>query len=86
MLDFKFYPVSLFKPYTLHKLRLLKKPLMLTKAVFIDQKCFLFTYNVMSFIPVMAKLNYSSLQCHMIFRNHLNVMICCLRNISDYQC
>uniref|UniRef100_A0A8C2AFI1 Striatin, calmodulin binding protein n=1 Tax=Cyprinus carpio TaxID=7962 RepID=A0A8C2AFI1_CYPCA len=27
------------------------------------------------------------LQCHMIFRNHSNMMICCSRNISDYyQC
>uniref|UniRef100_A0A8C2F690 Tsg N-terminal domain-containing protein n=1 Tax=Cyprinus carpio TaxID=7962 RepID=A0A8C2F690_CYPCA len=31
--------------------------------------------------------HYSSLQCHMIFRNHSNMMICCSRNISDYyQC
>ncbi len=31
--------------------------------------------------------HYSSLQCHMIFRNHNNMLICCSRNISDYyQC
>ncbi len=31
--------------------------------------------------------HYSSLQCHIIFRNHNNILICCLRNISDYyQC
>uniref|UniRef100_A0A8C2IUE9 Phosphofructokinase, liver b n=1 Tax=Cyprinus carpio TaxID=7962 RepID=A0A8C2IUE9_CYPCA len=31
--------------------------------------------------------HYSSLQCHMIFRNHSNMMIYCSRNISDYyQC
>ncbi len=31
--------------------------------------------------------HYSSLQCHMIFRNHSNMLICCSRNISDYyQC
>ncbi len=30
---------------------------------------------------------YSSLQCHMIFRNHSNMLTCCSRNISDYyQC
>ncbi len=25
-----------------------------------------------------------SLQCHVIFRNHNNILICCTRNISDY--
>ncbi len=31
--------------------------------------------------------HYCSLQCHMIFRNHSNMLICCSRNISDhYQC
>ncbi len=31
--------------------------------------------------------HYSSLQCHMIFRNHSNILIYCSRNISDYyQC
>ncbi len=31
--------------------------------------------------------HYSSLQCHMIFRNHSNMLNCCSRNISDYyQC
>ncbi len=31
--------------------------------------------------------HYSSLQCHMIFRNHNNMLICCSRNIYDYyQC
>ncbi len=31
--------------------------------------------------------HYSSLQCHMIFRNHFNMLIYCSRNISDYyQC
>ncbi len=28
--------------------------------------------------------HYSSLQCHMIFRNHNNMLICCSRHISDY--
>ncbi len=27
---------------------------------------------------------YSSIQCHMIFRNHNNILIYCSRNISDY--
>ncbi len=31
--------------------------------------------------------HYCSLQCHMIFRNHSNILICCSRNIYDYyQC
>ncbi len=31
--------------------------------------------------------HYSSLQCHMIFRNHNNMLIYCSRHISDYyQC
>ncbi len=31
--------------------------------------------------------HYSSLQCHMIFRNHNNILIYCSRHISDYhQC
>ncbi len=34
-----------------------------------------------------AEFSASLLQCHMIFRNHSNMMICCPRNISDYyQC
>ncbi len=38
-----------------------------------------------------SKLNfqhhYSSLQCHVIFSNHSNMLICCTRNIYDYyQC
>ncbi len=39
------------------------------------------------FISVTAQRfqhHYSSLQCHMIFRNHANMLICCSRNISDY--
>ncbi len=49
----------------------------------------LWVINVIYFCD--AQLNfqhhYSSLQCHMIFRNHSNVLICCSRNISDYyQC
>ncbi len=42
----------------------------------------------MSFIPVMRScISASLLQCHMIFRNHNNMLICCLINNSDYyQC
>ncbi len=29
--------------------------------------------------------HYSSLQCHMIFRNHSNMLICCSWNISYYK-
>ncbi len=45
-------------------------------------KCNLFLWSKLYF-----QHHYSSLQCHMIFRNHNNMLICCSRNISDYyQC
>ncbi len=45
-------------------------------------KCNLFLWLKLNF-----QHHYSSLQCHMIFRNHSNMLICCSRNISDYyQC
>ncbi len=45
-------------------------------------KCNLFLWSKLYF-----QHHYSSLQCHMIFRNHSNMLICCSRNISDYyQC
>ncbi len=69
----------------------LKKSLLLTKTDFFWSKIFLFEYirNVIYFCE--SKLyfqhHYSSLQCHMIFRNHSNMLIYCSRNISDYyQC
>ncbi len=41
----------------------------------------------LKFISVYFQHHYSSLQCHMIFRNHNNMLICCSTNISDYyQC
>ncbi len=53
--------------------------------------CFLCEYLLKCNLFLWSKLNfqhhYSSLQCHMIFRNHNNMLICCSRNISDYyQC
>ncbi len=42
-------------------------------------KCNLFLWSKLYF-----QHHYSSLQCHMIFRNHSNTLICCSRNISDY--
>ncbi len=56
----------------------------------IQNSCFLCEYVLNCNLFLWSKLyfqhHYSSLQCHMIFRNHSNMMICCSRNISDYQC
>ncbi len=41
--------------------------------------CNLFLWSKLNF-----QHHYSSLQCHMIFRNNSNMLICCSRNISDY--
>ncbi len=52
------------------------------KQLFSMLKCNLFLWSKLYF-----QHHYSSLQCHMIFRNHNNMLICCSRNISDYyQC
>ncbi len=53
--------------------------------------CFLCEYVLNCNLFLWSKLyfqhHYCSLQCHMIFRNHNNMLICCSRNISDYyQC
>ncbi len=50
-----------------------------------------FNMNICSLISaikaVFSASLLHSLQCHMIFRNHSNILICCSRNISDYyQC
>ncbi len=43
--------------------------------------------NVFLWSKLYFQHHYSSLQCHMIFRNHNNILICCSGNISDYyQC
>ncbi len=51
-------------------------------------RCFLCEYLLNCNLFLWSKLyfqhHYSSLQCHMIFRNHNNMLICCSRNISDY--
>ncbi len=39
-------------------------------------KCNLFLWSNLYF-----QHHYSSLQCHMILRNHYNILICCSRNI-----
>ncbi len=59
--------------------------------IVIQNSCFLCEYVLNCNLFLWSKLNfqhhYSSLQCHMIFRNHSNMLICCSRNISDYyQC
>ncbi len=81
----------------------LNQSLLLSKAAFMPLKysknceiyqfnnCFLCEYMLKCNWFLWSKLNfqhhYSSLQCHMIFRNHSNMLICCSRNISDYyQC
>ncbi len=49
--------------------------------------CFLCEYLLKCNVFLYFQHHYSSLQCHMIFRNHNNMLICCSRNISDYyQC
>ncbi len=53
--------------------------------------CFLCKYivkcNLFLWLKLYFQHHYSSLQCHMIFRNHSNMLIFCSRNISvDYQC
>ncbi len=51
-------------------------------VVYVNIMCNLFLWSKLNF-----QHHYSSLQCHMIFRNHSNMLICCSRNISDYyQC
>ncbi len=62
---------------------------MWNRPIIINQNnCFLCKYMFKSNWLLWSKLNfqhhYSSLQCHMIFRNHSNMLICCSRNISDY--
>ncbi len=42
-------------------------------------KCNLFLWSKLYF-----QHHYCSLQSHMIFRNHSNILICCSTNISDY--
>ncbi len=59
--------------------------------IIILNNCFLCEYVLNCNLFLWSKLyfqhHYSSLQCHMIFRNHNNMLICCSRNISDYyQC
>ncbi len=45
--------------------------------------CHLFLWSKLYF-----QHHYSSLQCHMIFRNHSNMLICCSRDIctAEYVC
>ncbi len=58
--------------------------------ILLQFKINVFYVNICSkaiFFPVIKlyfQHHYSSLQCHMIFRNHYNMLICCLRNISDH--
>ncbi len=74
------------------------KTLLLTKAkitvkkywnIFTIQKNhFLFEYivkcNLFLRLNLYFQHHYSSLQCHMIFRNHYNILICCSINIYYY--
>ncbi len=43
-------------------------------------KCNLFLWSKLYF-----QHHYSSLQCHMIFRNHSNMLLCCSRNIINVE-
>ncbi len=44
----------------------------------------LFLSNLFLWSKLNFQLHYASLQCHMIFRNHNNMLICCSINNSDY--
>ncbi len=77
--------------------RMIFKTLLLNKPAFIWSKIqwniitVQNNFSVWIYLFLWSKLyfqhHYSSLQCHMIFRNHYNMLICCWRNISDYyQC
>ncbi len=70
---------------------LFKNTVKLWNIIVIYNSCFLCEYVLNCNLFLWSKLyfqhHYCSLQCHMIFRNHNNMLICCSRNISDYyQC
>ncbi len=64
----------------------------LWNIITILNNCFMFEYiEYKGHLFLWSKLNfqhhYSSLQCHMIFRNHSDMLICCSRIILYYfQC
>jgi len=60
----------------------------LWNIITISNNCFLIEHVIYSCDEQLYfQHHYSSLQCHMIFRNHYNILIYCSRNISDdYQC
>ncbi len=67
-----------------------KKKVILWNIFRMWSRCFLCEYLLKYNLFMWSKLyfhhHYSSLQCHMIFRNH-NMLIYCSRNVSDYyQC
>ncbi len=70
---------------------LIKNTVKMWNIITISNSCFLCEYllncNLFLWSNLYFQHHYSSFQCHMIFRNHNNMMICCSRNISDYyQC
>ncbi len=70
---------------------LIKNTVKMWNIITVKTSCFLREYLLKCNLFLWSKLyfqhHYSSLQCHMIFRNHSNMLICCSRNISDYyQC
>ncbi len=58
------------------------------ESITISYSCFLCEYVLNCNLFLWSKLyfqhHYSSLQCHMIFRNHNNMLICCSTNISEW--
>ncbi len=63
------------------------KTVILWNIITMYNKCFLCEYIVKCNLFLWCKAEFSSLQCHMIFRNHSNMLICCSKNISlYYQC
>ncbi len=70
---------------------LIKNTGKIVNIIVILNSCFLceylLKYNLFLWSKLYYQHHYCSLQCHMIFRNHSNMLICCSRNISDYyQC
>ncbi len=66
----------------------IKNTVKMCDIITIYNNCFLCEYLLKCNLFLWSKLyfqhHYSSLQCHMIFRNHYNILIYCSRNISDY--
>ncbi len=59
------------------------KTVILWNTIDISNSCFQCEYVLNCNLFLYFQHHYSSLQCHMIFRNHNNMLIYCSRNISN---